>query len=229
MEIMQRFDNDVERFSDLGTGQKTVIDAEYSLEIITEAVRYVTPKAKTLLDIGCGAGNYTLKMLQKIPGLNCTLIDLSMPMLLKAQERVTKETSGTVRIFQSDILEIDLPEEEYCVVVAGAVLHHLREDSDWEIVFNKIYRSLKPGGSFWICDLIIHDVPAIQELFKNNYGDFLEGLGGEHFKEKVFDYIDKEDTPRSVNFQVELMKKAGFKQIELLHKNACFAAFGGIK
>jgi tRNA (cmo5U34)-methyltransferase len=228
-EIRTRFDNDVERFSNLDTAQQTVIDAQYSLEIITEAVRYVTPEAKSLLDIGCGAGNYSLKMLQKIPELNCTLIDLSLPMLLQAQDRVTKETNGTVKIFQSDIREIHLPEEEYCVAVAGAVLHHLRADSEWELVFNKIYRSLKPGGSFWICDLVGHDLPAIQQLFNNVYGGFLQGLGGSDFKEKVLAYIEKEDSPRSVNYQMDLLKRVGFRHVELLHKNACFAAFGGIK
>jgi tRNA (cmo5U34)-methyltransferase len=87
-EIRQRFDNDVERFSSLETGQISTIDAQISLEIITEAVKRVRPYAKTLLDIGCGAGNYTIKMLSKIPNLECSLLDLSWPMLNKAHERV---------------------------------------------------------------------------------------------------------------------------------------------
>ncbi len=97
------------------------------------------------------------------------------------------------------------------------------------MVFVKIFRSLKPGGSFWICDLVSHDIPAIEQLFKNRYGDFLEKMGGADFRKQVQDYVEKEDTPRSVNFQTDLMKKAGFKQIEVLHKNGCFAAFGGVK
>jgi tRNA (cmo5U34)-methyltransferase len=228
-EIRARFDGDVERFSSLEGGQQTVIDAQYCLEIITEAVRCVTPEAKTLLDIGCGAGNYSLKMLEKIPGLECTLIDLSMPMLLKAQDRVSKETAGDVRILQADIREIELQEAEYCIAVAGAVLHHLRAESEWEMVFSKIYKSLKPGASFWICDLVSHDVPALDQLFKNVYGNYLRDLGGDDFKEKVLAYIEKEDSPRSIYFQMDLMKRVGFKHVELLHKNACFAAFGGIK
>jgi len=228
-EIRNRFDHDVERFSSLDTAQQTVIDAQYCLEIITEAVRYVTPEAKSLLDIGCGAGNYSLKMLQKIPGLNCTLVDLSLPMLQKAQERISQETTGSVQILQADIREVELPENEFCIAFAGAVLHHLRADSEWELVFEKIYRALKPGASFWICDLISHDVPAIQQLFENKYGEFLTGLGGADYKDHVLNYINREDTPRSVYYQLDLMKKVGFRHVEILHKNSCFAAFGGIK
>jgi len=228
-EIKARFDQDVERFSSLDTAQQTVIDAQYCLEIITDAVRHVTPKAKSLLDIGCGAGNYSLKMLQKIPDLNCTLIDLSLPMLQKAQERISQETTGSVQIRQADIREVELPENEFCIAFAGAVLHHLRAESEWESVFDKIYRSLKPGASFWICDLVSHDEPGIQQLFENNYANFLTGLGGADYKDHVMAYIKREDTPRSVFYQLELMKKVGFRQVEILHKNSCFAAFGGIK
>ncbi|WP_423148159.1 class I SAM-dependent methyltransferase [Rubrolithibacter danxiaensis] len=228
-EIRERFDKDVARFSNLETGQQTTIDAPLTLELITDAVKYINPSAVNLLDIGCGAGNYTLKMLSKVPGLNCTLIDLSLPMLNKAKERVGKDTSGNVSIIQSDIRDINLPVNHFDIVLAGAVLHHLRDDNEWEHVFKKIYDSLKSGGSFWISDLVVHDIPELDQLFRNKYGEYLERLGGKDFKQKVFDYIELEDTPRSVNFQMNLMKSAGFKQVELLHKNLCFAAFGAIK
>ena len=80
-QIRERFDNDTERFSNLETGQQTTIDAPLTMELCTEAAKYANPHATELLDIGCGAGNYTLKMLTKVPGLNCVLNDLSMPML----------------------------------------------------------------------------------------------------------------------------------------------------
>lgn len=228
-EIEQRFDQDVERFSNLDTGQLTTLDAPLTMELCTDAARYVVPEATELLDIGCGAGNYTLKMLSKLPGLNCTLNDLSLPMLVKAKERVEAVTSGTVTTIQLDMRELPLEENKYDIILASATLHHLRDDADWELVFTKLYRSLKPGGCFWISDLITHDAPHLNALFQKKYGEYLESLGGPEYRQKVFDYIEYEDTPRSVNFQLALMKKIGFKSVEVLHKNLCFAAFGGIK
>lgn len=228
-EIRERFDNDVERFSNIETGQKTTIDAPITMDLCTEAANYANPNAVELLDIGCGAGNYTLKMLSKIPNLNCTLNDLSLPMLQRAKERVSSQTTGTVTILQDDMRNLDLPNENFDIILAAAALHHLRDDNDWELMFSKIYEALKPGGSFWISDFISHDTEIITKLFEDKYSQYLDTLGGPEYRQKVLDYVSYEDTPRSLNFQIAMLEKVGFIQIEILHKNSCFAAFGAIK
>lgn len=228
-EIKARFDNDVERFTHIETGQVSTVDSALSLEIITESAKRICPKAKKLLDIGCGAGNYTLQMLSKLPNLDCTLVDLSLPMLDKAKERVSKVTSAPVHIVQADIRKANLPENEYDIILAGAVLHHLREKEDWEFVFTKLYKLLKKGGCLLVSDLITQDTPVLTEYFTERYKDYLTQLGGEKYAENVQAYIEKEDSPRSLTYQLELMKKVGFSTVEVLHKNICFAAYAGIK
>ncbi|WP_460685678.1 class I SAM-dependent methyltransferase [Niabella aquatica] len=228
-EIRKRFDNDVARFSNLETGQQSTIDATISLELITEAAKCIVPGATQLLDIGCGAGNYTLKMLSKLPNLNCTLADLSQPMLDKAFERVTAQTGNLVQTYQGDIREISLPENHFDIILAGAVLHHLRNDADWGFVFQKLYHILKPGGCLMISDLVTQDDEKLNSYIWGQYANYLESLGGKDYREKVLEYIDKEDSPRSVTYQLGLMQRVGFSKIEVLHKNLCFSAFGGIK
>lgn len=228
-EIKERFDNDVERFSNLDTGQLSTIDAKISLELITEAAKRIIPNAENLLDIGCGGGNYTLMMLEKVPNLHCTLVDLSRPMLNKAFERVSQKTNKTITIIQGDIREIELKENYYDIILAGAVLHHLRDDEDWETTFDKIFRLLKPGGCFMISDLITQDTELLNEYTWERYGDYLEELSGKEYRQKVMEYVAKEDSPRSMNYQLDLMKQVGFRKVEILHKNMCFGAFGGIK
>ncbi|CAN1553687.1 UbiE Methylase involved in ubiquinone/menaquinone biosynthesis [Flavobacteriaceae bacterium] len=228
-EIKERFDNDVERFSNLDTGQLSTIDAKVSLELITEASKRIVPNAENLLDVGCGGGNYSLMMLTKIPDLNCTLVDLSKPMLDKALERVSQKTKNSVAILQGDIREVKLNENHYDIILAGAVLHHLRDDNDWETTFEKLFKLLKPGGCLMVSDLITQDTELLSEYTWERYGDYLEGLNGKEYRQKVLDYVAKEDSPRSMNYQLDLMKQVGFSKVEILHKNMCFGAFGGIK
>ncbi|MEM7112580.1 MAG: class I SAM-dependent methyltransferase [Chloroflexota bacterium] len=228
-QIRHRFDNDVERFSNLQTGQSSTIDAPITLDLIMQAAATNNPDATASLDIGCGAGNYTLKLLQALPDLNVTMIDLSQPMLDRARERVSQATVGTITTHHADIRELTLGEEQFDVIMAAAVLHHLRGDEEWEAVFSKLYRALKPGGSFWISDLIQHSTPAIQAMMWQRYGDYLTSLKDEAYRDHVFAYVEQEDSPRPIMFQLDLLRQVGFSQVEILHKNSSFAAFGAIK
>lgn len=228
-QIRERFDNDVERFANLETGQSATIDAPLVLELITQAAASATPQAGSVLDVGCGAGNYTLKLLQTRPNLECTLVDLSRPMLDCAQERVSAATRRRVTTIQGDVREIDLGENQFDVILAAAVLHHLRDESEWRAVFTKFHRCLRPGGSLWISDLVTHDIPAVQSLMWRRYGEYLSAFKGEEYQDAVFAYIEIEDTPRSVSFQTDLLRAVGFSQVDILHKNSSFAAFGAVK
>ena len=228
-EIKARFDIDVERFSNLETGQTATIDATLAMELITQAAFKSTRSIRRALDIGCGAGNNTIKLSQYAAPFDCDLVDLSLPMLKKARERISAVNTGTIRTFQGDFREADLPEQSYDVIIAAAVLHHLRDDQDWESAFSKIYRLTAPGGSVWITDLVSHETGPVQSMMWERYGEYLCSFGGEDYRAKVFDYIDKEDSPRPVTYQLDLLRKVGFAHVELLHKNSCFAAFGAIK
>ncbi len=229
IDIKKRFDNDVERFSNLETGQTATIDAPLAMELITQAAFKSTRNIRKVLDIGCGAGNNTLKLSEYVSAFDCDLVDLSLPMLEMACERISTVNSGRIRTFQGDFRIIDLPEKGYDVILAAAVLHHLRDDHDWESAFSRIFRLTAPGGSVWITDLVSHETEPVQSLMWERYGEYLGSLGGEDYRVKVFDYIDKEDSPRPVTYQLDLLRKVGFDHVELLHKNFCFAAFGAIK
>jgi tRNA (cmo5U34)-methyltransferase len=228
-QIRERFDNDVERFSNLDTGQAATIDAPLVLDLITSAAAAVTPGARAVLDVGCGAGNYTIKLLGKLPGLQATLIDLSRPMLDRAVQRVTDAGAVDVTPLRGDIRELTLPEGAFDVIMAAAVLHHLRTEAEWEAVFVKLYRSLRPGGALWISDLVEHSTPQVQQLMWKRYGDYLVSLRDESYRDHVFAYVEQEDTPRALMDQLDLLRRVGFARVEVLHKNGPFAAFGAIK
>ncbi len=228
-EIRERFDNDVERFSNLETGQTATMDSAMVLDLIAQTAAKTTPDGKAILDVGCGAGNYTLKVLEYLPGLRCTLLDLSAPMLQRAHARVAAATAGEVATLQGDIRELELGAEKFDLVVAAAVLHHLREDAEWELVFKKFYQCLRPGGSIWISDLVSHAVPAVQEVMWHRYGEYLAAFKGEVYRDQVYAYVEREDTPKPVLFQCDLLRRVGFPEVEILHKNAVFASFGARK
>ena len=228
-EIRRRFDADVERFSNLETGQSATVDAPLAMALVAEAAAATSAHARHVLDVGCGAGNYTLKLLERLPNLDVTLVDLSRPMLERAALRVGQATTGAVTTLQGDIREIALPQQTFDIILAAAVLDHLRTDSEWKDVFAAFHRALRPGGSLWAFDLVESSIPAIEQLMQKRYGEYLTGFKDEAYRDHVFAYVEKEDTPRPLIFQLELLRAVGFDRVDVLHKNVCFAAFGAVR
>lgn len=60
-------------------------------------------------------------------------------MLDKAFERVSEKTTNCVTILQRDIREVRLKENHFDIILAGAVLHHLRDNKDWK---NNLFKTV---------------------------------------------------------------------------------------
>jgi tRNA (cmo5U34)-methyltransferase len=89
--------------------------------------------------------------------------------------------------------------------------------------------ALRPGGTLWVADLVDHDTASVRDVMWDAYGGYLESLGGPSYRDEVFGYIEKEDTPRPLLEQIDIFRDAGFRTAEILHKNTTFAAFGVMK
>jgi len=224
-EIRRRFDADVERFSKLETGQQAAMDAPLILDVVARSAACHLRPQTTLLDLGCGAGNFTLRVLSQVSPLDCVLVDLSRPMLERAEQRVKAANSGSVRTIQSDMRLLSFGPASFDVILAGQVLHHLREEAQWEAMFSRFHEWLSPGGTLFVADFVAYDDDGIQALMLARYAEYLVTLGGAEYRDKVLAYCEAEDSPRSIKYQFDLLRKAGFKEFDVLHKNALFAAF----
>jgi tRNA (cmo5U34)-methyltransferase len=150
-------------------------------------------------------------------------------MLTKAEERIKADGPNETYTYQTDLRSLEFEDAFFDTILAAAVLHHLRDEGDWQLIFNKLYRWLKPSSRLYVADLVIFDLPDVQRLMWGRYGDYLESLGGSEYRTKVFDYIDKEDSPRSLPFQIGLLQKSGFSSYDILHRNSVFACYFGQK
>lgn len=227
--IRQNFDQQVERFSNIETGQTTAIDSPLCMELVARSAALLNPDAKRVMDLGCGGGNYAVRVTSLLPDVDCTLIDLSANMLAKAEERVLGNISGNVLAIQGDYRHIPLEENTYDVITAGTTLHHLREDEEWESVFTKVFKALKSGGTFWINDIVVGENDEINQMM---LGGWLSMLKKQISPEEIEMYLERyesEDTPRTLSYQLDLMKKVGFSETIVLHKHFNFAAFGARK
>jgi len=227
--IRRNFDQQVERFSNLETGQTTAIDSPLCMELVARSASLLNPDAKNIMDLGCGGGNYAVKVASLLPDVDCTLVDISANMLERAVERIGEIISGKVKALHGDYRELDLGENQYDVITAGTTLHHLRSDEEWELVFSKVYKALKPGGTFWINDIVIGETDEITQMMLDGWVSMLQKQVSPEEVDMYLNRYESEDTPRTLSYQLGLMKQVGFQETFVLHKHFNFAAFGARK
>ena len=227
--IRRNFDQQVDRFSNIKTGQTTAIDSPLCMELVSRSALLLNPDAKNIMDLGCGGGNYAVKVASLLSDVDCTLVDISANMLERAVDRVSEIISGKVTALHGDYRELDLGENQYDVITAGTTLHHLRGDDEWELVFRKIYKALKPGGTFWINDIVVGETDEITQMMLDGWVSMLKKQVSPEEVDMYLDRYESEDTPRTLSYQLDLLKQVGFKETFVLHKHFNFAAFGARK
>jgi tRNA (cmo5U34)-methyltransferase len=146
-------------------------------------------------------------------------------MLERAEQRLKSAGAGSVKTIQSDMRSLSFGAGSFDLILAGQVLHHLREDAEWELMFGRFNQWLRPGGVLFVADFITFDDQRIQELMLERYGEYLLNLAGAEFRDRVLACCEIEDSPRSTKYQLELLAKVGFREYDVLHKNALFTAF----
>src|SRR5262245_65814660 len=146
-------------------------------------------------------------------------------MLDRARERVSRATAGRITAIQADIREVKLPDGEFDIVLAAAVLHHLRTDQEWRDVFTAFHRALRPHGSLWVFDLVDSSIPAVGRLMRQRYGEYLTRLKDDSYRDHVFAYVEREDTHRRLIFQLEVLRKVGLTQGGVMLKSDGIACF----
>lgn len=100
-----------------------------------------------IVDLGCGAGYYSLPLLKL--GYNLTCVDLSKKNLNIFREKLKKarEKKLKVEIINSSIEKYS-PSKKFDVVLCSEVLEHVNNSEE---IIKKIYSLLKDDGVFILC------------------------------------------------------------------------------
>ena len=101
-------------------------------------------------DLGCGGGRNAGELLHRYSGAHVTAVDYSELSVGKAKEYNREAVaSGRCLVMQGDVSALDLPAKGYDLATAFETIYF------WpglEKCFRQVYRILKPGGYFLICN-----------------------------------------------------------------------------
>jgi trans-aconitate 2-methyltransferase len=100
--------------------------------------RLVLRGDETVLDAGCGTGNVTRVLLERLPRGRVIAVDAAPSMVEQARELLP----AAVEVRRADLLELEL-DEPVDAVLSTATFHWI---ADHERLFANLHAALKPGG-----------------------------------------------------------------------------------
>jgi tRNA (cmo5U34)-methyltransferase len=177
--------------------------------IYVEAAAHIpaTPGLK-LLDLGCGTGLELDEIFKVNPAVQVTGVDLTPGML----ERLKAKYPGRqnqLHLIVADYFKYDFGVNVFNVVLSMQTLHHFTPEAKIGL-YRKIHAALKPEGFY-----VESDYYAPDQAFEDFHFAESKRLRAE---QGITDGFYHYDTPCTVENQIGLLKKAGFKTVNVFSR-----------
>jgi tRNA (cmo5U34)-methyltransferase len=209
------------------------------LDLAAEACKRYLPQKARIIDLGCGTGNASMAVLQKMPAARVYLIDGSERMVQVAAEKISRAYPEAIlgckaaNLNDSDWDEgIDVlgqAGEGYNAIVSTLVLEHLPFDL-YKSAIAKCYRLLKPGGWLLAAEGYSQAGSDMQEWFFEEMEERRKTVDP-----KLSDFIARLRSEKETHYYAskaekeEWWRQAGFVQVNVLWQYLCIALMVGRK
>lgn len=114
------------------------------------AVEKLTPDGATVLDCAAGTGALSIAAAKKADSVLCT--DLSEKMLENARKKAASQGAVNIDFAERNIFHLPEEDETYDVVIAGNVLHLLKQP---ENAVKELWRVTKKGGKLLLPTFVL--------------------------------------------------------------------------
>ena len=179
-----------------------------------------------ILDIGAGTGLLSAMILQKFPEASLSLMDLSENMLSMARQRFAD--CDNIWYIVSDYITADFG-GPYDLICSALSIHHL-SDNGKRHLFEKIYRTLKPGGMFVNADQIAAESPHLELRYRKYWDGFIRsGPLTDAEKQEVMRRRDTLDRNAKLSTQLAWLSDCGFSSVDIVYKNRTFVVIAAEK
>ena len=197
---------------------------EYHNQVI-DLVRTLGIDSPEWLDTGCGTGTLAAKALEVLPQVRFTLCDPSAGMLAEAQRKLQGQD---IRFF--NIPSQELPFDSAFDVVTAIQSHHYFKPDERELAVRSCCRALRESGIFITFENIRMSTDESDAIALKRWVSFLEQHG--NTPEEVEMQLKRrgvEFLPITVEQHLKLLKKCGFRSVNLLWASYLQAGFWAIK
>lgn len=144
------------RFQDQSVVERYHLRPAYPPEVFTLLQQLIVDESRAILDVGCGPGTLTRRLLDIANRIDA--VDIS-PQMLEQARNLPGGDSPKIRWLLGRVEEIDL-QPPYALITAGRSLHWL----DWGVALPRFSRLLTPRGVLAVVQAREQNTPWREEL-----------------------------------------------------------------
>lgn len=176
-----------------------------------ELLAALAPADAHVLDLGGGTGALSSAVLEALPGVRVTLLDVDTEMLAAARARLAR-FNGRV-VFQKGSFLDPLPPAD--AVVSSLALHHVHDLRAKSALYRAIHDALPPGGPLLNLDAAVTEDPRLNRLVFDRMAARM-GDRGISEAEAHGHFASWADEDRYFPLEVEMgaLREAGFDEVE---------------
>jgi len=206
------------------------------LEVIS---RCLPSTSLRILELGCGTGELSLKILKRFPNAQVIALDYSPRMLQFAQDKITASgyqkrwvaTQADFGDWANNPEKLDIG-SEFDACVSSLSIHHLQDEMKLKL-FSRIAASLTQDGCFWNGDPILPESSALAEVYQAAREEWSveQGTNLTEIRAKLgassTQGYSSQDQLASLDAHLQMLSKAGFKTVAVPWKYYGLAVLGG--
>jgi tRNA (cmo5U34)-methyltransferase len=196
------------------------------LETVVAMLPFHVASKIDIIDIGTGTGNLAYMLKSIFPEARLVCLDLSSNMLEVAREKLKHLSS--VEFVQKSIEDYKL-DRKFDVIASSLTLHHLENDSKKHAFHVKAFRALKDGGMFVNADIVTAPEKEMQNVNLRAWKEHVLRSATPEFVQANYKRYLTEDRPAVLLNELNSIKKAGFRYVDVFWKYYNFAVYGGKK
>jgi tRNA (cmo5U34)-methyltransferase len=185
-----------------------------------ELLGALTPPSGHVLDLGGGTGALSAAVLDGLPGVRVTVLDVDRDMLSEACRRLSGH--GERVTFKEGSFLDPLPHAD--AVVASLALHHVHDLKTKTELYHAIHEALSPGGVFLNLDAAVTEDMRLNALVFDRWAHRMSAHGITDSQARGH-FAAWSDEDRYFPLEVELgaLREAGFGEVECFWRRGASA------
>ena len=187
---------------------------------------FLNPNDK-VVDLGSSTGTFLIELAKKFTSeLKLIGIDNS-PAMIKRAKNKAKAFGVNIEFIEDDFLNYDFSNSK--AVIANYTIQFIRPLKREKLI-KKIFNSLTNDGIFLMSEKLITENKKLNKIMIDIYYEYKKKMGYSEFEiAQKREALENVLIPYTMNENIEMLKNAGFKEIEVIFRWNNFATFIAFK